>query len=161
MPSDSVLSMWRASLSSLGETPETTTRPLSAWHFCDNEADANECAELVKQGIKTATAPSLWYFETQRESLPGPGDLQVITDWAGEAQCVIRTIRVEIVPFNEVSAEHAAAEGEGDRSLAFWRRVHWDYYHRELEGSSFAPREDMPIVCKRFEVVYPAPVSPF
>lgn len=155
MTNQSVLSMWRAYLASVGEVDEGAGRPPSSWHFCDNEADANACVELVRRGIKTATAPSLWHFELRDEPLPKPGDLHVVTDWAGEAQCVIRTVSVEIVPFNEVSAEHAAAEGEGDRSLAFWRRVHWDYYHRELEGSPFTPREDMPIVCERFQMVYP------
>lgn len=157
MATDSVHLMWHSYLSTLGETPETATQPLSSWHFCDNAADANECAELVRQGIKTATAPSLWYFEVRNEPIPQPGDLHVITDWKGEAQCIICTTRVEVVPFDEVTAEHAAAEGEGDRSLEFWRRVHWEYYHRELEGSPLAPQDDMPIVCERFEVVYPAP----
>lgn len=65
---------------------------------------------------------------------------------------MIRTTRVEIVPFDQVTAEHAAAEGEG-RSLDFWRRVHWPYYQRELEGTRYSPTKDMPIVCEYFEVV--------
>jgi hypothetical protein len=40
--------------------------------------------------------PSLWFFESQGMPLPQVGDLHVVTNWAGEAQCVIRTTRVEI-----------------------------------------------------------------
>jgi uncharacterized protein YhfF len=145
--------MWSAYLRAIGGH-DNATAP-SSWHFCDNQHDADECADLAARGIKRATAASLWWFEVTGTPLPKPGDLHVVTNWSGEAQCVIRTTSVDVVPFNEVSADHAAAEGEGDRSLEFWRRVHWDYYHRELSGSPYMPREDMPIVCERFEVVFP------
>ena len=154
---ESVLKMWHSALQIIGESPATTARPLSSWHFCDNQHDADECADLARRGIKRATATSLWWFEANALPLPQIGDMHVVTDWAGEAQCVLRTASVETVPFNEVTAEHAAAEGEGDKSLEFWRRVHWEYYHRELAGSGRTPRPDMPVVCERFELVYPLP----
>ena len=153
----SVLAMWRSFLEARGDEPETTRHRFSAWHFCDNERDADECARLVLAGVKRATSPSLWYFENKGQAVPAIGDLHVITNWAGEAQCVVRTTDVQIVPFARVSEEHAAAEGEGDRSLAWWRRVHWEYYQRELQGGDFQPCIDMPIVCERFERVYPVP----
>ena len=57
------------------------------------------------------------------------------------------------MPFDEVSAEHAAAEGEGDRSLAYWRRAHQRFWERHsTDPRGFAP--DMPVVCERFEVVW-------
>jgi len=63
---------------------------------------------------------------------------------------------VEVVRFDEVSEEFAAAEGEGDRSLAFWREAHWAAFSREFEGMQRSPQPDMPVVCERFEVVFPA-----
>lgn len=147
--------MWAAYLRSTGVAAPETADPPSSGHFCDNQPDADECAALVERGLKRATAPSLWWFVATRTPLPRVGDLHVVTDWSGEARCVIRTTAVEIVPFEQVSAEHAAAEGEGDRSLAHWRRVHRDYYERELAGTGREPAEDMPIVCERFAVVYP------
>lgn len=63
---------------------------------------------------------------------------------------------MEVVRFDEVSEEFAAAEGEGDRSLAFWREAHWAAFSREFEGMQRSPQPDMPVVCERFEVVFPA-----
>lgn len=151
--------MWRAYRASRGEATDAPERPPAAWHFCDTEQDANACAQLVRAGRKRATAPSRWSFDARAEPLPRPGDLHVVTDWGGVAQCVIRTTRVDVVPFGEVTAAHAAAEGEGDGSLEFWRRVHWAYYRRELAGTPHAPAVDMPVVCERFEVVYPPPAA--
>ena len=130
--------------------PEDT---FTAWHFCDNQADADELAELVLDGPQAATAGALWSYEAEDEPLPQAGDFSVITDWSGAARCVIRTTSVEVVAFDEVGEEFAAAEGEGDGSLAFWRDAHWAAFSRELEGTGRSPQPDMPVVCERFEVV--------
>ena len=66
---------------------------------------------------------------------------------------VIETKGVEVVLYGEVSAEFAAIEGEGDGSLAYWRRAHWAYFRRECART---PSLDVPVVCERFELVYPA-----
>ncbi|MFC0682851.1 ASCH domain-containing protein [Lysobacter korlensis] len=151
--------MWREFLA-LRALPGDEHPTISHWHFCDNQPDADECARLVLAGKKRATAPSLWSFEVHGEPLPEVGDLHVITNWAGEAQCIIRVAGVEVVPLNEITEEHARAEGEGDGSLAWWRAAHWSYYHRELEGSGYSPEPDMPIIFERFEVVHPPCAAP-
>jgi hypothetical protein len=72
-----------------------------------------------------------------------------------DACAIIRTREVVILPFREVPAEFAHAEGEGDGSLAWWRRVHREYYVRELAGTSYTPTDDMPVVCQYFDVAFP------
>ena len=127
---------------------------LASWFFSDNEAEANALLELVLVGTKRATSPSLWWFELHEQPMIQPGTLEVVTDWFGRARCVIRTVAVDVVAYNQITAEYARIEGEGDRSLSYWQRVHWDYYHRELAGSRFQPSEDMPIVCIQFDRVF-------
>ena len=68
---------------------------------------------------------------------------------------VIETKGVEVVLYDEVSAEFAAIEGEGDGSLAYWRRAHWAYFGRECARIARTPSLDMPVACERFELVYP------
>ncbi len=129
-------------------------RLLPSYYFCDNEKDANECAELVLTGIKKATASSLWWYELSDEKLPEVGDLNIVTNWIGEAICVIEVIRIEVTRFNEITQVFAELEGEGDKSLAYWKEVHWAFYSRELAGTKYRPAENMPIVCEEFRVVY-------
>lgn len=74
----------------------------------------------------------------------------------GRAVCVVYTTRVYVVPFREVSAEHAWREGEGDRSLAHWRKVHEEVFSAVLEKQGLAFSEDMGVVCEEFTVVYPS-----
>ena len=152
---DSVEAMWTAFVSACPDVANLDT-PYSAWHFCDNQDDADELAELVRTGHKRATAGALWSYEADQEPLPQVGDLSVITDWAGRARCVIRTTSVEVVPFEAVTDEFAATEGEGDGSLEYWREVHWKAFTRALAEVGRSPAPDMPVVCERFDVVFGA-----
>ena len=122
--------------------------------------DPDGLAELTRTGRKTATSSAGPLYELEGEPLPAPGEYSVILDSRDGAVCVIRTTRVYAVSFREVSAGHAYREGEGDRSLEHWRRVHEEFFRAELEeaGMEFSP--SMPVVCEEFEVVYP-PIDPF
>lgn len=122
--------------------------------FDDNETSANQLAGWVLAGKKRATAGLAWSFEGTGRQAPKPGDLSVVTDWHGTPLCVIETKAVAIVPFDDVSDEFAATEGEGDGSLRYWREVHWAYFERECARMGKQPSLRMPIVCERFEVVY-------
>lgn len=53
--------------------------------------------------------------------------------------------------FDQVTAERAAVEGEGDRTLASWRAEH-ERFWRAHAASGFAP--DMPVVREGFRVVH-------
>lgn len=125
-----------------------------SWHFCDNEKDANECAILVTQGLKRATSTSMWWFETNNHHVPKSGDLAIITDWNGNAKAIIETTKTTVIPYNKITAEYAEIEGEGDKSLAYWKKVHWDYYSREMEEKGESPTEEMPILCEEFKTIW-------
>ncbi|MEX0314751.1 MAG: ASCH domain-containing protein [Allomuricauda sp.] len=123
-------------------------------HFCDNEKDADTCANLVCKDIKRATSHSLVGLQSRKESMPKIGDFAVVTDWSGKAKCVIRTTSVKLVPYFAINAEHARLEGEGDKSLEYWQKTHWEYYTRELSEFNRIPRESMIVVFEEFEKVF-------
>lgn len=149
---ESVQQMWNDYRTATGLPPDTPMP--TVWHFCDNQEDADECARLVHAGRKRATAPSLWGFHARGENVPTIGALDIVTTWSGDACAIIRTSEVVIQPFHAVPASFAQAEGEGDGSLTWWRRVHREYYARELAGTMYLPTDDMPVVCQTFEVVH-------
>jgi len=133
---------------------DVTSRFYEAFHFDDNEPSANELAALVLAGTKRATASLLWTLKAADRRTPAAGDLSVMTNWSGAPLCVIETRHVAIVPYEEVTAEFAATEGEGDGSLRYWREAHWAFFGRECARIGRTPDPRMPVVCERFEVVY-------
>ena len=135
-----------------GERPLASLRP-PAWAFGATPEQADDLLALLLSGIKTATAGALWDYEAEGEALPSPGALGIVTDGRGVPHALIVTTQVEVVPFDEVSAEHAYLEGEGDRSLATWREVHERFFtEHAVHGHGF--RRDMPVVLQRFAVLY-------
>ena len=127
------------------------TGTYEAWSFAEAP---DKLAELVVRGIKTATCSAYDLYEAEGEDLPQPGETSVILDSADEAVCIIRTTRVYVVPFDEVTAEHAFREGEGDRSLAYWREVHESFLKEELSSIGRTFDGSARVVCEEFEVVY-------
>ena len=56
--------------------------------------------------------------------------------------------------FNHVSSEHAFKEGEGDRTLEYWRRVHENFLRNELASVNKSFDGTTKVVCEEFEVVF-------
>ena len=128
--------------------------------FCDNEKDANELAVLVNRGIKRATAGALWSYQKANRKLSEVGEIFVVKDWPGRAVCIVKTVKVSIIPFNQITEEHAYIEGEGDRSLAYWRRVHIQFFNNEFRDLDLTFDESMPIVFEEFVRVFPKLAGP-
>lgn len=135
-----------------GVNPVRTLRP-PAWAFGATSAEADELLALVLDGSKTATASSFKDYATQDEDPPAPGTLSIVLDGAGHPRALVVTTDVRTVPFNQVDAEHARDEGEGDRSLEHWRATHERFFAEHADGGF---RPDMPVLLERFQLLYPA-----
>lgn len=127
------------------------TGTYEAWSF--GEAP-DKLAELVVQGIKTATCSAYDLYEINNEPVPQAGDHSIILNSNEEAVCIIRTVRVYVTEFDKVTEEHAFREGEGDRSLEYWRMVHESFLTNELASVNKTFDGKTKVVCEEFEVVY-------
>ena len=150
-----IAEFWARFKTAAGEVDDA--RFYEAFHFGDNEELADSLAQLVLDGRKRATAGLVWAFEAEGKRLPRTGDLSVVTDWPGRPLCVIETRAVDLVPFDDVSAEFAAVEGEGDGSLAHWRQGHTEFFSRECARIGRVPSGTMLVACERFAVVFQLP----
>jgi len=133
--------------------PEDT--PHEVWAFCGGGEGANELAELARTGRKTATSSTLLSFRQENAPLPLEGSLSVILYANGEAACVLRDTQVKVVPFNEVSAEHAFREGEGSRTLEEWREIHRRAFTPDYQAAGLPFDETGLCVLEEFERIYP------
>ena len=125
---------------------------IDAWAF---GVDADFLADLVLRGEKTATASAYDLYALEAESLPQEGTFDIILDSQNQAVCIVEIIKVSVEPFNQVSAQHAYKEGEGDKSLTYWRQVHEDFFTDCLgqAGLTFMPNSK--VVLEEFRKVYP------
>lgn len=125
-----------------------------AWSFGSNAKTADDLANLVLAGRKTATASNELLYQLTNEPLPKSGDLSIILNGSQLPICVIETTAVSVVPFNEVTATQARLEGEGDLSLAYWQKTHRQFFEAEFKTLNREFSETMSVVCETFKVVY-------
>ena len=125
---------------------------IDAWAF---GVDADFLADLVLKGEKTATASAYDLYALEDEPLPQEGTFDVILDSQDQAVCIVEITRVFVQPFNQVSEQHAYKEGEGDKSLAYWRQVHEDCFAEWLREAGLTFTPESKVVLEEFRKVYP------
>ena len=127
---------------SVSDIPEKY-RDLRSFAFGDSPALADELLDLVLRGVKTATCST-----EDEPNTSTPGERWIVLDGRGTPRCVIESTEVTYRRYSEVDAAFAHDEGEGDRSLAYWRDAHRRYFGRQGKFS-----EDMMLMCERFRLV--------
>ena len=112
--------------------------------YGDSPAAADECLELVLAGRKTATC---W---AASEGVKGAevGKRWIVKDGKGRPRAIVETVELTRRRFDEVDEAIAYDGGEGDRSLASWRRLYMDFLTRQGTFS-----RDMELCCERFRLV--------
>jgi len=122
----------------------------SDWHalprfpFGDGPELADELLDLILMGRKRATC---W---SAAEGTKGAivGGRWVVEDGKGRPRAVLETIELRSERFSSIDEDFAAAEGEGDLSLAHWRDAHQAYFTRNGGFES-----QMLLWCERFELI--------
>ncbi len=72
----------------------------------------------------------------------------VMLNGSGVPKAILETVELIQKRFSEVDEAFAFDEGEGDRTLAYWRAAHRSYFERR---GTFSP--DMLLYCERFHLV--------
>lgn len=154
MDKDRIETYWQEYLETLPEDSPVREESYEAEGFGDSPEMADELGALIVKGTKTATCSALWEWEAECETLPEVEDKAIVLDGNDKPLCIIETTEVEVRLYEEVDARFAYEEGEGDRSLEYWREAHLRFFSRTLPNIGKEPVSDMPLVCERFRVVH-------
>jgi uncharacterized protein YhfF len=132
--------------------------PVRVDGYGDTAELSNELTGLIKSGRKRAGTGLLWAYESDGEPIAKAGDIEIVVDHRNRPVLITRIVSSEVIAFNEVSAEYAAIEGEGDGSLEYWRKGHGNFFSRECRRIGREPMQTMPVICNVFEVLHVLPV---
>lgn len=132
--------------------PDYKEETYEAWSY---GAAQDKLADLTLKGIKTATTSGYALYEAEGEPVPKEGDFSIILGGQDLAVCIIRTTKIYVKPFSEASERHAYMEGEGDRTLAYWRDVHIEFFEHFYQEAGIPFNEEALMVYEEFEKVFP------
>ena len=121
------------------------------WGFGDDNL-----LDLVLKEKKKATSSLFLLYEKEGEELPSRGNYSVLLDNNDNARCLIVTTNVIVLPFNEITADLAKLEGEGDLSLKYWQDVHTKFFQEELDEYNMKFDNSMKVVFEEFELIVKA-----
>lgn len=121
---------------------------VSAWQF---GGETDYLAQLVVDGVKTATCSGHIFYELKSEPLPTTEDYGVILDTNDKPIAIVKTTEVMLTPMNEVTEEFAIAEGDG--TYQNWWDIHEGYFTEQLNAVGLEFTEDILLVCERFKVI--------
>jgi uncharacterized protein YhfF len=111
----------------------------SSFRFGDSRALNAQITGLVRQGRKTVTCDAVANFAKRGDPLPEPGRIDIALDWDGAPVLAIRTVDVARMPFNAMTEDLVAAQGEF-RDLEDWRAGYRAYLTR---ADLFSPDVEM------------------
>jgi uncharacterized protein YhfF len=133
---------------------------LPKWGFADPGPLRDELTGLALAGLKTTTAGLLVEMELDGETIPAPGDRELLLDSDDRPVALVETVECPIARLADVTDEHARDEGEGYANSAEFRVAHEGYWNayiddlrRRLRDRDFTIDDDTLVVCQRFHVL--------
>lgn len=118
---------------------------IELWHLGDNKRQANKLFKLVKEGKKTATS---YLFEGTFEE----AQYSFLTNWDKSEMILLETINTNLVKFKDVTPAHAYKEGEGNRTLKYWKKQHKKFFDKQLKKQGKKFDEDILIITEEFKI---------
>ena len=115
------------------------------------DAIADELAQLIIDGKKTATCSAYALYEIGNEPLPATDKYTIVLNNQNQPVGIIKITDVIIIRMNEVSNELALAEG--GLTFEYWWDEHKLAFTEDLAGVGLEFSEDMLLVFERFEVI--------
>jgi len=125
--------------------------------FAGRREGTDALISLYLHGRKTAGSSLLRDFVSNGDPLPQPGDHWIALDSRDRPKIILKTVSTEVHRFKDVPERIAVAEGEGDLSLEYWKRVHAGFYAPHLAEWGIADIHDAEVVTEHFEIVHREP----
>ena len=112
----------------------------------------------VLDGSKTTTTGLVVDWEREGP-LPSAGERFAVVDSQERGVAVIELTDVRSLRLADVDLQHAVDEGEGDETVAQWRRTHEGFWHSdevraELGDPGFTVDDDTLVLAQRFRLVH-------
>lgn len=122
--------------------------------FAGNRKTTDELIRLYLAGQKSAGSGLVKDYLTAGDPLPRVGDYWIALDSRAQPRLLLKTVRVEINVFKKIPKRIAVAEGEGDMSVAHWKRVHRKFFSPSLKRWGIDDLDEAEVITEHFALVH-------
>lgn len=146
---------WNAYLATL-PTNRLPKNPFISAAYAGGRKNTDALIRLYRAGKKTAGSGLVKDYVTAGDPLPKTGDFWIILDSRDRPQFLVKTVRTELNLFGRIPKSVARAEGEGDLSVAYWKKVHARFYFPFLGAWGIDDLDKAEVITEHFEIVHRA-----
>lgn len=147
------LEYWQKYLSTL-PADQHPVNPFVTASFAGTREITDELLHLYLIGKKYAGSSIVEDFLSAGDPLPQEGNYWIFLNSKEVPSCILRTEKTVTHKFYDVPVEIAIAEGEGDLSLDYWRKVHSELYLPYLQSWGVQMLENATVITEFFKIVY-------
>ncbi|MEK7654385.1 MAG: ASCH domain-containing protein [Patescibacteria group bacterium] len=145
---------WEEYINELPEE-ERPQIPFVESSFAGTRETTDKLIALYIEGKKTAGSSIAEGYKAAGEPLPKAGNYWIVLDSEERPRLILETLETAINKFKDVPLEIAQAEGEGDSSLAYWKKVHSKLWIPNLDIYGLDNLDEATVITEFFEIVYP------
>ncbi len=122
--------------------------------FAGSREITDDLIALYLSGKKTAGSSIEEDFISAGDDPPKIGNFWIVLNSTETPSCILKTEKIVRHKFRDVPVGIAMAEGEGDLTLEYWRRVHKEFYSPYLKKWGLESIEDATVITEFFTLVY-------
>ena len=114
----------------------------------------DELVDLYLAGKKHAGSSPKEDFLACGDPLPEVGSYWILLDSQKKPRLILKTIDIEENKFADIPDRVIQAEGEGDLSVEYWKKVHSELYAPHIVEWGVKTVDEITVITEYFEIVF-------
>ncbi|PPR77131.1 MAG: hypothetical protein CFH01_01676, partial [Alphaproteobacteria bacterium MarineAlpha2_Bin1] len=119
-----------------------------------NQEISEKIGLYIVRHEKVGTYSLPWLHEIYPWSKSSIGECILHVDFLGNPFAVVQVLKLELMYFKEISQEHTNLDGPPVRDLNIWKKLHEEYWSRELKIINKKTTPEMPVVIEKFKCIF-------
>tara|TARA_B100002052_G_C15858315_1_gene588757 strand:+ start:548 stop:1021 length:474 start_codon:yes stop_codon:yes gene_type:complete len=119
-----------------------------------NQEVSKKIAAYIIGHQKIGTYSLPWLHQEYPWSKSNIGDYILHVDFNGEPFAIVQILKLELLSFKDVNQNHTNLDGPPVRDFKVWKKLHTEYWSKELKVFDRIVTPDMPVVVEKFKCIF-------
>ncbi len=119
-----------------------------------NQEVSKKILFYIVNNEKVGTYSLPWLHEMYPWSKSNIGDYILHVDFKGKPFAIVQIIKLELLCFKDITQNHTNFDGPPVRDINIWKKLHQEYWSRELKAINKKTTPEMPVVIEEFKCIF-------
>lgn len=119
-----------------------------------NQEISKKIAAYIIAHEKIGTYSLPWLHEEYPWSKSNIGEYILHVDFNGNPFAVVQIIKLELLRFKDINQDHTNLDGPPVRDIKVWKKLHQEYWSKELKNFNKTVTSEMVVVIEKFKCIF-------